>query len=128
MTNGSSNNLRSKHHNKSEANKVSTRAKLSADFIEAVQEQWRLRGKTALGEMDDTKFCEMVSRTVQQEAPTNPFNNAQSPLEVGRALFRAMGKPDEEITDVLAMQASDLNNEMMSRLEAMWDAANGELQ
>jgi hypothetical protein len=108
---------------KPKTNEPSPRIRLAADFVKAIEAQWRLHGTDILDaarKENPTKFAELIARLVPQEPlPTGPFDNAQNMEDIGRGLLRAIGVDDDLMTDDMIREAVEANNTFVDRLQAI---------
>src|SRR5262245_58385304 len=123
MTTGPVANLRSKKLQKS--TEPSARIKLSVDFINGLEQQWREHGNEILDaarKENPTKLAELVARLVPQDLPpTGLFDHVDGIHDIGRRLLMSVGfsEPDE----VSIQAAIEANDRFIAELQAIRDNA-----
>jgi hypothetical protein len=116
---------------KPKSGEPSLREKLSKKFLEALQEDFELYGKTVLEKMRQThpeRYVEVAARMIMTAEPatTPSVDSADTSMRgIGARLLQSVGcaePTDEEIE--LAIEANDA---FIARLEAIRAKAEGEL-
>jgi hypothetical protein len=122
--------MKQSRKSQSKAAEPSARAKLSAAFLEALEEDFREYGKSVIETMrlkDPTKYAELAGKMIMTvESKADGFESCQTMQEIGLKLLQNVGCT--EITDDMIAEALKANDIFVAKLEAIRDAAQGPMQ
>jgi hypothetical protein len=98
----------------------STRQKLSADFLAAIQNDFHLHGADVIQQLREKhpdKYASIAASVIAQTEPPHPndLSNAKSMQDIGRMLLQGVGLHDPSDQQIEAAMAA--NNRLMSELE-----------
>jgi hypothetical protein len=110
---------------KPKAAEPSLRDKLSKNFLEALEADFREYGKDVIEQMrtkDPTRYAELAGKMIMTTEPREPsLENARNMREVAAALLKSVGFVDPD--DHSIEQAIQLNNKFIDDLQNIYQCA-----
>jgi hypothetical protein len=114
------------------AQELSPRAKLSAAFLEAFEQDFQQNGVDVIKKMretDPTRYAELAGKLIMTiEARQDGVEKANSVEEIAIHLLRNINCPEDWMTPEVIQQTVKAHDAFIAELEAIRDAAQGPLQ
>jgi hypothetical protein len=111
---------------KPKTSEPSLRDKLSRNFLEALEADFRAYGVTVLERMRESspeRYCELAGKLIMSAEPQpDGFEQCNSMEEIGLKLLKSVGVDEEAATDDMIEAAIVANDKFIARLEAIRDS------